>query len=592
MRIKRMMALLLALAILGAGTAALAAGYKAGTYKASAKGMVGDVTVEVTFTDSAIASVEVVSHNETAGIGTTAVDKLPGQIVEHQSLKLDAISGATITGDAILAAVADCVQQAGGDVDALQVKEIEKVQLEDETLTADVVVVGAGVAGLSAAIEAAEAGAKVVLLEKMAAVGGASITCGGEVLAAGTQLQKDQGIEDTAEALGDLWVDAGEGKANEEYLRAIAKQNADTIEFMQKHGVVFMGVKTPTSYPWQYPMRNHQTEEGSGAGFILPMEKSARDLGVDLRTDTKATKLIQEDGQVVGVVAENAGRTVTVKAPSVVLATGGYGNNKELMDQYALPEIPNSGVRVGEANQGDGLIMARDAGAQIVGSGAGIALALDFSADYGIEPYGRYLYVDSQGNRFMDESQYWFVRTRKLYDIGGSFFLLTDKKDTHHDWEKLVVDGKASKGDTLADLAQAIGMDAAQLQKTVDTYNGWCASGVDGEFGKPAMNVDKYANKEGVEAFPLLTALDSAPFYAMKMGFNSLSGTFSGPKVTLQGEVLTAEDKVIPGLYAAGEVANGDLYYKQYPCSGSAIQLYCSMGRFAGQAAAAYAKGK
>ena len=592
MRIRKLLALLLALAMLGTGTAALAEGYKAGTYEAAAKGMEGDVTVKVTFTDSAIASVEVVDHKETLGIGTTAVDKLPGLIVEHQSLKLDAISGATITSDAILLAVADAVKQAGGDVEALQAKEIETVQLEDETLEADVVVVGAGVAGLSAAIEAAEAGAKVVLLEKMGAVGGSSITCGGEVLAAGTQLQKDQGIEDTAEALGDLWVEAGEGKANEEFLRAIAAQNADTITFMQKHGVVFMGVKTPTSYPWQNPMRNHQTEEGSGAGFILPMEKSARDLGVDIRTDTRATQLIQQDGTVVGVVAENAGRTVTVNAPSVVLATGGYGNNQELMAQYALPEVPRNGVGVGEANNGDGLIMARDAGAQIVGSGAAIALALDFTADYGIEPYGRYLYVDGQGNRFMDESQYWFVRSRKLYDIGGSFYLMADKKDTHHDWEKLVANGQAGKGDTIADLAAAIGVDAAQLQKTVDTYNGWCASGVDEEFGKPAMNVDKYANKEGVEAFPMLTALDSAPYYAMKMGFNSLSGTYSGPKVTLQGEVLTAEDKPIPGLYAAGEVANGDLYYQQYPCSGSAIQLYCSMGRFAGQAAAAYAKAK
>ena len=223
---------------------------------------------------------------------------------------------------------------------------------------------------------------------------------------------------------------------------------------------------------------------------------------------------------------------MTVQAPSVVLATGGYGNNKELMEQYALPEVPRHGVQVGEANQGDGLIMARDAGALIVGSGAAIVLALDFNADYGIEPYGRYLYVDGQGNRFMDESQYWFVRTRKMYDIGGSFYLMADQKDTHHNWEKLVADGKAQKGNTVAELAQAMGVDAAQLQQTVDTYNGWCATGVDGEFGKPAMNVDKYANKEGVDAFPMLTALDTAPFYAIKMGFNALSGTFSGPKVT------------------------------------------------------------
>lgn len=573
--------------------------YKAGTYTASAKGMGGDVPVTVTFSDTAITEVKVGEHKETQGIADAPIERIPAAIVENQSLQVEAVAGATITSNAILAAVADCVTQAGGDAQALQSKEIAKEKLEDETIDTDIVVVGAGIAGLSAAIEAANAGAKVVLLEKMGSTGGASITCGGEVLAAGTQLQKDQGIEDNTKDLGDLWVQKGEGQVDEALLRYIADNSPETITWMQSMGVEFQGVTTPTSYPWQDPMRCHKTASGSGAGFILPLTEKAKELGVDIRLETPAKSLIKDGETVKGVVAENAGRTVTVNAKNVILATGGFGNNDELMKQYC-PLVPISGVHVGEANQGDGLIMARDAGAEIVAGGGAIALSIDMGPTGYFEPYGQFLYVSPQGERFMNEAEYWFSRTRKLYDMGGYCYAIMDSKTQNENWDAAVEKGTAFRADTLDDLAAQLKMEPAALKATVEKYNAACAAGKDDEFGKPATNIGMYLTQGATEENPgiikqetkemnLLTSIETGPFYALKLEINSLSGTFGGPKVNAQGQALKADGQAIAGLYAAGEVASGDLLYKEYPCSGSAIQMYCRMGRDAGKAAAAEA---
>lgn len=373
--------------------------FVAGTYTGVGQGMGGAVTVETVFSDSRIESVTVVSHSETAGISDPALERIPTAIVEAQGLKIDAVAGATMTSNAILSAVADCADQAGADVEALKAKGLSEETAEDETIETEVLVVGSGIAGLSAAIEAAEAGAQVTLIEKMGTVGGASITCGGEVIGAGTALQKAQGIEDSQEALIQYWIDKGEGHVNEELLTTYGMHSTETIEWMQEMGVDFLGVTTSSSYYWQDPMRCHKTRDLSGAGLIQPMEARARELGVEFRMETAAKELIMENDAVVGVKAENAGRTVTIYADATILATGGYANNKELMMQYA-PQIPIYGNAMGEANQGDGLIMARDAGAEIVAGGGAIALALDIGPTALFEPYGVYLYFNDNGERF------------------------------------------------------------------------------------------------------------------------------------------------------------------------------------------------
>ncbi len=564
-------AALVLLAAVGAG----AQSYTAGAYQAKAQGMGGDVSVEVVFDADHIQSVNVTAHNETPGIADPAIAQIPVSIVERQSLGVDAVAGASITSGAILSAVEDCVTQAGGDAEALKTAvEIEK---EDADLTCDVVVVGGGVAGLSAAIEARDNGASVVLVEKMAATGGASALSGGECLAAGTEMQAKEGIEDSAQALADYWVMKGEGKINEEMVRSIAMMAPENIEWMQKNGVQFMDtMQTPTSMPWQNPRRTHKAANGAGTGFTEPLTESAKQKGVNILLSSPATGLIVEEGAVVGIEGTTAtGGKLTVRAKNVILATGGYENNLALMEAYS-PSIGNLPSHVGEAHAGDGLIWARELGSPIIAGDSGIVLTINYalitSADY--DPYGIYMYVNANGERFMNEANYWFNRSRLLLDMPGRmYYVLADQKALASGarFEDAVAGGGGYKADTIEELAALTGINAQTLAGSVNQYNESCAAKEDALFGKDAEK---------------LIALDTPPYYALPTTFNSNSGSFGGPQVDDGCRVVGAQGEIIPGLYAAGEVANGEIFYREYPCSGSAIQSYMAMGRIAGREAA------
>lgn len=566
------------------------ASFLAGTYTAKGKGIGGDVEVQVVVTDTAIETITILSHNETAGISDPAIKDIPANIIAAQGLKVDAISGATMTSDAILTAVTDCLTQAGADIEALKLKAAEAVVLEDEVIEADVVVVGAGIAGLSAAVTAAEEGAKVVLLEKMPSVGGASIVCGGEVLAAGTQAQADQGIEDTSEALANYWIEIGGDKVNKEILSFIAENSENTVNWLKDRGTEFRNVTYSYYYPTQNPYRNHATVNYSGADFIMPLYETAQNLGVEIRLETPAVSLINENGTIKGVVAENAGRTITVNAKGTILATGGFGNNQELMEQYS-PKIQAFGSALGAAHNGDGLIMARDAGAEIVANGGAIAGPMDLGATRYVDAGGIFLNVTPEGARFGNENEYWFKRNAALYHDHGfaTYYAITDSKLENENLEAAIEAGSTFKADTIEELATLIGADASVLASTVSRYNELCAAGEDTDFGKPA--VGPVGNREEyLQELQLLNAVDQGPFYAIEFKTNSVTGTFGGPKTNLDGEVIATTGETIPGLYAAGEVANGELFNLQYPCSGSSIQMSATMGIQAGKASAALAK--
>jgi fumarate reductase flavoprotein subunit len=447
---------------------------------------------------------------------------------------------------------------------------------EPSKYTTDVVVIGSGVAGLAAAIEASDNGAQVILLEKMEMLGGASAVCGGELMAAGTDMQMADGISDNWQDLADFWVEIGEGHVNEKMLRQIAENGPNTVTWMKANGVTFMEhLQTPTSEPWANPKRTHKTANGAGTGFTEPLSASARRKGVKILLNTPATDLIVENGAVIGVYGLNAeGTAIVVEAKKVILATGGFENNPELLAQYS--PLITVGSPLGEAHTGDGLIWARKLGSPIIAGGGGIVLAINyylFNASGDMDPYGAYLYVDATGKRFMDEGEYWFRRSRKVLDLPGQkYYAIFDSKAlTEIDPDAGVDAGMVFKADSLEALAEKIGIDFAALKQTVDKYNSAAANKHDDEFNKDPEK---------------LSQINQSPYYAALGVFNSNSGSFGGPKINDNCQVLDSKNQPIPGLYAAGEVANGEIFYKAYPISGSAIQCYTSMGRIAGAHAA------
>jgi fumarate reductase flavoprotein subunit len=396
-------------------------------------------------------------------------------------------------------------------------------------------------------------------------------------MAAETDMQKADGIADRWQDLADYWILKGEGRINEPMVRSIAENSARTVTWFQANGVEFMEhLQTPTSEPWANPRRTHKAGNGAGTGFTVPLTASAEKKGVTVLVNTPVTGLLVENGVVVGVQGKTAtGGSLTVRAKKVILATGGYENNPELAQQYS-PLITVTSP-VGEAHNGDGLLWARELGSPIIAGNGGIVLAINYfligaSGDY--DPYGLYLYVDPSGKRFMNEAAYWFGRSRKVLDFPGQhYYAVLDSKALANGIgiEAGVEAGGAFKADTLDALADQMGVDAAVLKATVDRYNQAAAAKQDAEFGKDPAK---------------LTAIDQAPFYATICTFNSNSGSFGGPQINNDCQVLGANGQPIPGLYAVGEVANGEIFYREYPVSGSAIQSYSSMGRIAGAHAA------
>lgn len=548
--------------------------FNPGTYDGEAKGHNDIVKLSVTVDENNIKEVKIVENKESEGIADGALELIPTRIVEGQTLAVDRISGATVTSMAILSATEQALKQAGADIAALKENVKEVVAKDPVTFDTEVVVVGGGSAGLAAALEAANNGAKVILVEKLAITGGSTARSGGKVQAAGTDIQKSHGVEDNADLYYDHLMKVGEGKVDSTKIRIVADNSLADFNWLVENGVEFS--KNIEQLHEKYrPIRGHyvsvqdgkEEQDGHGWAITQPLEKKAREAGVEILLETPATKLIKdENGAIAGIECEDAsGNKTIINSKSVILATGGYDFNKELLKEYA-PLVEPIFSTVATGNVGDGFIMAKDAGAKIEAGGGAILLYLDIMAGVG-EPAG--LYVDTKGSRFMDESDFWFTRSKRLIERNEKgMFYITDANGKLDSFDGLVEGGKVIKGDTIEELSAKLGM--SELNSTIERYNSLCAASKDEDFNKSQE---------------LMKPIEKGPFYAIPYSPIS-SGTFGGPITNEKGQVMAEDGGIIKGLYAAGEVANGDLFYQEYAGSGSSISTCIAFGRISGRTAA------
>ena len=322
---KRILALLMALMMTGAcGALAMTAG----TYEAEGTGIGGAVKVAVTVSETAIEKVEVLAHSETAGIADPAIEKIPAAIVDAQSLAVDTVAGATITSKAILDAAEAALSAAGADIDALKTP-VEKEDAAGTTIekTVDVVVLGAGGAGVAAAIEAYDAGASVALLEKMPQIGGTTATSQGLLGGYESRFTKAMDVHYTFEEMYENLMSNASYRLDPELTTVTVEKSGETIDWMaDRLGMHFYQVT-----PGYGPLTMMHWIEGAGAAMKTAMETALAGTGIDLMLETRATEiLMNEDGSVKGVVATCGADTVIVYADAVVVATGGYANNPEL----------------------------------------------------------------------------------------------------------------------------------------------------------------------------------------------------------------------------------------------------------------------
>ncbi len=632
MKTKRAVACILAIILALSLAIAWAEKSQQDTYTKTVNGMQGPMTIELTMDGDTIKSLVVTDNVETPGIGTFAAEVIPERVVAQQTLKVDVITGATITSRILLGAVEGMLKDAGADVAKFTAMP-EKKPVEDQELTADVVIVGGGGAGLVAAVAALDKGASVILIEKTGFLGGNSLVSGGYYNSPDPASQdnssnksdlaplieaaiNEEPVSDEHKELIELvraeyeefkktdkvvydspnWFalqswNGGDKVAELKILRKMADGALDGLNWLKGMGMQFDvgNFQAPGSL---YP-RAHQAVRPNGAGFIETFVGHLKNANNYTQLmDTTGKSLIMKDGRVVGAIAETKdGATITLNATKgVILATGGFAGNVELRQKYCEgekwpnlgPSVPTSNV---PGNTGDGIFMAMEVGAELVNMEQIQLLHLcnpKTGATYDITSASMPgIFVNKEGKRFIREDGRRDEISKSIIGQTDGMMYLVFSADFAPDASKsetfggqslqYYLDNKLSgyvKGETLDDLAAQIGVPADELKKTVDEYNAAVAGTAKDAIGRVSFGA------------PLLTG----PYYAYPRS-PACHHTMGGVRVDPESHALDKDGNPIPGLYCAGEIT-GNLHGGNR-LGGNAITDFTVFGKNAGENAAA-----
>ena len=596
-----------------------------GDFTGTAKGFGGDVSVTLTLTDGAITGCTAEGKDETQGVGSEAIAKMPGEIAESGSIAVDGVSGATVTSTAIKEAAAAALTAAGLNPDDYKTAVENNAAAEDSTIDADVVVVGAGGAGMTAAITAAAEGKTVVILESQSMVGGNSVRATGGMNAGKTVYQDENefgesaGVEKTLKTAAEKYADnetitalaktvseqwaayqanptgyfdsvelmeldtmiGGKGINDPELVETLCANSADAIDWLDEHGITLHNV---SSFGGASVKRIHRPVNAEGktvsvGSYMIPLlQENCEKAGVKMMLDTTATEILTDaNGAAVGVKATGAsGETVTVNAKAVVLASGGFGANLDMVVKYK-PELKGFMTTNAPGIQGQGIEMAQAIGAATVDMDQ-IQIHPTVEANTaaliteGLRGDGAIL-INEEGQRFIDEvGTRDVVSAAEIAQTGSYSWLVVDQAmvDASSVIQGYIKKGYTVTGATYEELGKAMGVDAAAFAETMEKWNGYVEAKNDPDFGRTS-----FANP-----------LNTAPYYAVKVTAG-VHHTMGGLKINANTEVLNENGEVIPGLFAAGEVTGG--VHGANRLGGNAVADFTVFGRIAGAAASDYA---
>ena len=624
------MAAIIAVSLFGYGCGAKSASTSSdagvsGDFTGTAKGFGGDVSVTLTLTDGAITGCTAEGKDETEGVGSQAIAKMPGEIAESGSIAVDGVSGATITSTAIKEAAAAALTAAGLNPDDYKTAVENNATAEDSTVDADVVVVGAGGAGMTAAITAAAEGKSVVILESQSMVGGNSVRATGGMNAGKTVYQDENefgesaGVEKTLKTAAEKYADnetitalaktvseqwaayqanptgyfdsvelmeldtmiGGKGINDPELVETLCANSADAIDWLDEHGITLHNV---SSFGGASVKRIHRPVNAEGktvsvGSYMIPLlEENCEKAGVQMMLNTTATEILTDDnGAAVGIKATGAsGETITINAKAVVLTTGGFGANLDMVVEYK-PELKGFMTTNAPGILGQGIKMAQAIGADTVDMDQ-IQIHPTVEANTaaliteGLRGDGAVL-INAEGKRFIDEvGTRDVVSAAEIAQTGSYSWLVVDQAmvDASSVIQGYIKKGYTVTGETYEELGKAMGVDEAAFAETMNTWNGYVEAKNDPDFGRTS-----FANK-----------LDTAPYYAIKVTAG-VHHTMGGLKINTNTEVLNENGEVIPGLFAAGEVTGG--VHGANRLGGNAVADFTVFGRIAGAAASKYA---
>ena len=608
----------------GSASSTSAAGGVSGSFTGTAKGM-GEVSVTLTLTDNVITDCTAKGDEETPGIGSVVIEQFPGEVVEGNTINLDSISGATITSNAFVEAAKAALTEAGLNPDDYMAKADKTANGETVSYDADVVVIGAGGAGMTAAMTAADAGQKVVILESQAMVGGNSARATGGMNAAKTVYQDENefdqaaGVEKTLATAAEKYADnetitalaktvseqwaayqanptgyfdsvelmeldtmvGGKGINDPELVKTLCEGTADAIDWLDENGITLHNV---SSFGGASVKRIHRpvNEEGKvvsvGAYMIPLLQENCEKRGIDIVLNTTVdTILTDANGAAVGVSGtDKDGNTVVVNAKSVILATGGFGANLDMVTQYK-PELAGFMTTNAAGAQGQGIEMATAIGAGTVDMDQ-IQIHPTVEANTaaliteGLRGDGAIL-VNANGERFIDEvGTRDVVSAAEIAQPGSYSWLIVDQAmaDASSVIQGYIKKGYTKTGATYEELAKELDIDPATFANTMETWNSYVEAKNDPDFGRTS-----FANP-----------LNNGPYYAIKVTAG-VHHTMGGVTINSATEVLKEDGTVIPGLFAAGEVTGG--VHGANRLGGTAVADFVVFGRIAGESAANYA---
>ena len=559
------------------------------------------------------------------GVGSEAIAKMPGEIAESGSIAVDGVSGATVTSTAIKEAAAAALTAAGLNPDDYKTAVEKTGSAEDSTVEADDDDVGAGGAGMTAAITAAGEGKSVVILESQSMVGGNSVRATGGMNAGKTVYQDENefgesaGVEKTLKTAAEKYADnetitalaktvseqwaayqanptgyfdsvelmeldtmiGGKGINDPELVETLCANSADAIDWLDEHGITLHNV---SSFGGASVKRIHRPVNAEGktvsvGSYMIPLlQENCEKAGVKMMLDTTATEILTDaNGAAVGVKVTGAsGETVTVNAKAVVLASGGFGANLDMVVKYK-PELKGFMTTNAPGIQGQGIEMAEAIGAATVDMDQ-IQIHPTVEANTaaliteGLRGYGAVL-INEEGKRFIDEvGTRDVVSAAEIAQTGSYSWLVVDQAmvDASSVIQGYIKKGYTVTGATYEELGKAMGVDAAAFAETMEKWNGYVEAKNDPDFGRTS-----FANP-----------LNTAPYYAVKVTAG-VHHTMGGLKINANTEVLNEKGEVIPGLFAAGEVTGG--VHGANRLGGNAVADFTVFGRIAGAAASDYA---
>lgn len=533
-----------------------------GTYNGTGKGYHGDLELKVTFGDNKIQDLEVVSHNESSVIIDRAFPLLKERILEAQSTNIDTVSGATFTSFAVRSALAEAAKEAGVDFGTVSfVNETEEAPRRDlEEVKTQIVVVGGGPAGLSAAIEAKEAGINdVIVIEKMDILSGNGKFDMNFYDMLNSQAQRENGIEDSAE----------------KYIADKKDKVWDSMERLeaQAHGAEELDPwlrEMGCELNYNYSGRGHMAEADQYAGEVIQnaLEKRVNELGIEVRTNTKGYDLIMEDGKAVGVKVQSDNDFYDIKADAVIMATGGFSNNKELLKEYAPghEELTTSN-QIGATGDFVKVFEKNNFAMDHMDEMRVFPIILQGTRHLAGPSTPGFILVNENGERFVDETLGGIEMAQAiLAQEGKKVYYIYDDNLNNDSFrlQKHAKEGWHKTADSLDELAEEFGINAENLKASVQAFNDAAEGKSEDEFREKAYS--KPMNMEG-------------KFYGalVESGMHMTKG---GVLANEKAEIIDNDGNVVPGIYAAGEVAASSASY-----SSSVI-----FGRISGQQAAEYVK--